>query len=85
MLKRLERALCAPVGAHDVTELEDEDDSQSIPGPVLHEEDSPLAKLQGRLPPVEVDGATRARILERFETAQRQATDGVPPGNREPL
>lgn len=75
MLDRLERALCEPVGEHDVTEPAD-DDSQTIPAPSLHEGNSLLAKLHGRLHPVSVDEATRARILERFEmVAKRLAAE----------
>jgi sterol 3beta-glucosyltransferase len=82
MLERLERALCEPVGEPDVAEVSDQLDSRTIPGPALHEGDSPLARLQGRLPSVRVDAATRATILERFQTARQQAAESTPPGTR---
>jgi hypothetical protein len=64
---RLERALCDPVAARDVSAPTRVDDSAAIPRAVVHDEDSALAKSLRRLPPVSIDSATRARILERFE------------------
>ena len=75
-VERLEQALCSPDDAQNVATLGPYG-PQAIPGAVLHDGDSVLAALQRRLPPVRVDEATRARILERFDATLQPAP--VPP------
>jgi hypothetical protein len=48
---RLERVLCDPVAARDMSAPTHVDDSPAIPGAVVHDEDSVLAKCLRRLPP----------------------------------
>ena len=69
-LERLERAL-TQLGAHEPDEQPDAMRRHDT-GAVLRE-DSVAAKLYGRLAPISVDAATRARILRRFELAQGEA------------
>jgi hypothetical protein len=73
MLERLEEALCVPVDAPRAVAPTYAVEAPPLPGPVLHERDSGLARLQDRLLPVGADAATRAAILRRFETARRKA------------
>jgi hypothetical protein len=60
------------------TEPEPEHAAQTTRGVVLRDGDSAAAKLHGRPVPVVVDSATRARILERSESATRRTHASAP-------
>ena len=68
-LERVERALIGQLGAREPDEPKPGVTSRHDTGAVLRE-DSMAAKLYGRLAPISVDAATRARILQRFEFAR---------------
>jgi len=72
LVERLERALAAPLGTQEPIEPGAEHVSRTTQGVVMRGGDSAAAKLYGRPVPVVVDRATRARILEHFESAIRR-------------
>jgi sterol 3beta-glucosyltransferase len=80
LVERLERAFAAPLGTPESTESEPVHGSQTTQGVILRKGDSAAAKLHGRSAPVVVDGATRVRILEHFESAIRRMQASVATG-----
>jgi len=78
LVERLEHALAAPLGAQEPIEPAGEHGSRTTYGVVMRGEDSAAAKLRGRPASVVVDSATRARILEQFESAVRHAHASAP-------
>ena len=72
LLERLEHALADPLGILEPAEPEPEDGFQTTQGVVLRDGGSMAARLHGRPWSAVVDGATRASILEHFESVARR-------------
>src|SRR5262249_31780316 len=69
LMERLERALAIDQPLTAASPLQEA--ASATPGVVLRD-GSAAARLHGRFAPASVDGATRARVLERFASAMRR-------------
>ena len=76
LVERLERALAGGL-TQEPTESRSEPGPLATQGVVLHG-DSTAARVHGRPAPASVDRATRARILEHFESATRRTPVSAP-------